>query len=74
MIMNVDFDFTQRRYSYNYFGVFDILAVLGGFRASIVPIVGVFMPLIYLHFLWSLAGIISTKIETEQENELVKLI
>lgn len=58
----------------NYYGLMDVLAKLGGLRASIAPIIGYLVPLLTLHFLWSLAGIIDDKLETLQFDEMVSLI
>lgn len=74
IISNIDFDFTERIYDIQYFGVMDILAHLGGLRASILPILGYFIPLLTLHFLYSLAGIIDKKLEDHQIEEMVNLI
>ena len=62
MVQNIDFDFTERIYDVHYFGIMDLLSKLGGLRASILPILGYVAPLLTLHFLWSLAGIIDEKL------------
>jgi len=51
-------NFVERRYILKYFTVFDIMAKIGGFRASIMPIVGEFAPFFVLAFLVQLAKII----------------
>ena len=62
---NIDFDFTERIYDLHYFGWMDILSKIGGLRASILPLFGYLLPLLTLHFLWTLAGIIESKIEQD---------
>ena len=61
LISNIDFDFTERIYDVSYFGIMDLMSKLGGLRASIMPILGYVAPLLALHFLYSLAGIIDEK-------------
>lgn len=63
IVSNIEFDFTERIYDIHYYGIMDVLSKLGGLRASIAPIIGYFVPLLTLHFLWSLAGIIDDKLE-----------
>lgn len=62
---NINFDFTERIYDLHYFGWMDILSKIGGLRASILPLFGYLIPLLTLHFLWTLAGIIQNKIEQD---------
>lgn len=62
LVSNIDFDFTERIYDVQYFGIMDLLSKLGGLRASINPIIGYIIPLMTLHFLYSLAGIIDEKL------------
>ena len=52
------FDFTQRVFTINFFTVFDIMAVLGGFKSSLGPILTVFTPILTLMFLFQLSTII----------------
>jgi len=59
--LNIDFDFTERIYNISYYTVLDIMAVIGGLKASIMPIIGYLAPLLALHFLMSLATIIENK-------------
>ena len=70
----MDFDFTERIYDIQYYGVMDVLAKLGGLRASILPMIGYIVPLLTLHFLYSLAGIIDDKLEGDQKNEMVDMV
>lgn len=62
MVSNIDFDFTERIYDIQYFGILDLLSKLGGLRASLVPILGYAAPFLALHFLYSLAGIIDERL------------
>jgi hypothetical protein len=48
-------NFVERRYILRYFTVFDIMAKIGGFRASVMPIVGEFAPFFVLFFLVKLS-------------------
>ena len=74
LVSNIDFDFTERVYDVHYFGIMDLLSKLGGLRASIIPIIGYFTPLIALHFFYSLAGIIDEKMSKYQLKEMLSLI
>lgn len=74
MLSNIDFDFTERIYDVRYFGIMDLLSKLGGLRASIMPMLGYFVPFLTLHFLWSLAGIINEKLADLQREEMLILI
>ena len=71
---NIDFDFTERIYDVHFYSFLDLFARLGGLRASILPIIGYFMPILSLHFLWVLSGIVDKKMHQNQENELFQLI
>ena len=62
---NIDFDFTQRVYDVHFYSIMDVLSKVGGLKASITPIMGYFLPLLTLHFLYSLAGIIDDKLEDD---------
>ena len=70
----IDFDFTERVYDVNFYSFLDILSKLGGLRASILPILKYCMPLLTLHFLWKLSGIIDNAMHNNQQNELLKLL
>ena len=52
IVSNIDFDYTQRIYDVHYYGFMDVLSKLGGLRASILPILGYFLPFLTLHFLY----------------------
>ena len=71
---NLDFDFTERVYDVSFYSFLDILSKLGGLRASILPILKYCMPLLTLHFLWKLSGIIDNAMHNNQQNELLKLL
>ena len=53
MSLNVDYTKTVLTYQYNGYG--DIFAKLGGLRAAIMPIVGLFTPFTAFYFLFTLA-------------------
>ena len=63
---NIDFDFTERIYDIHFYTHLDILSKLGGLRASILPIIGYFLPLLTLHFLWKLSYIIDSAMHQNQ--------
>jgi len=65
LTMPVDFDFTQREYTLKFYDFGDILAKIGGLRASIMPFFLFFAPLLVLYFLIELAKI--TKANTEKQ-------
>jgi len=56
-------NFVERSYTLKYFTVFDIMSKIGGFRASIMPIVGELAPFFVLFFLVSLSQIIQEKLK-----------
>ena len=74
IISNIDFDFTERIYDVHYFGVADVLAKLGGLSASILPFFTYIVPLMTLHFLYTLAGIISDKMRDLHDQEMISLV
>ena len=70
----LEFDFTQRVYSYSYFTVGDILSKIGGLSASIMPIVGRFAPFFALYFMLELAAIIKGHLTRKYNQEVTKFI
>ena len=50
------------------------MAVIGGLKASIMPIIGYLAPLLCLHFLISLAAIIVEKMNDNQRKEHLELL
>ena len=68
------FDYTERVYTYSYFGISDILAKIGGLNASIMPIVGRFAPFFALYFMLELAAIIKDHLTKRHGEELKKFI
>ena len=58
IFIQMNFDFTRKEFVIHYFGVFDIMSKLGGFKASIGPLVNIFAPIFILLFLISLSWII----------------
>jgi hypothetical protein len=67
-------NFVERQYILHFYSFGDIMAKLGGFRASIMPIVDWFGPFFVLFFLMSLAGIIKNNISKTYETELKDFI
>ena len=74
IIANIDFDFTERVYDIHYFDFSDIMAKLGGLSASILPFFNILIPLLTLHFLYTLAGIISDKMRENHDQEMIGLV
>lgn len=75
IISNIDFEFTERVYNIHFFGVIDILSQLGGLRASLMPLLGFFIPFFTIHFLYQLATIIQNSMKDkyhESANNLVQ--
>ena len=48
----IDHDFTERYYEFHFFGWMDILSSIGGYNASIGPMLNVFVPLLTMNFLF----------------------
>ena len=71
---NIDFDYTERQFFLHFYSIMDILSTLGGLRASILPILQNFVPLMVLHFLWSLAGIIYDSTQRQRQTELLRFV
>lgn len=74
LVMPVDFDFTQREYTLKFYTFDDILAKVGGLRASIMPILAFFAPLLVLYFLFELASIIKENTEKTAAAECKNLV
>jgi hypothetical protein len=73
MIANINYEFTERQYTLNYFGFKDILATVGGMRSSVLPIIGLLLPFLGLWFLMLIADIIIRNAAKNQQAELFKL-
>ena len=73
LTMPVDFDFTQREYTLKFYDFGDILAKIGGLRASIMPFFLFFAPLLVLYFLIELAKITKTNTEKQATDECRQL-
>lgn len=74
IISNIDFEFTERIYNIYYFDAMDILSQLGGLRASLMPIMGIFIPFFTIHFLHQLAIIIQNDIKHKYHQSECNLI
>ena len=68
------FDFTQRVFTINFFTVFDIMAVLGGFKSSLGPLLTIFTPMLTLMFLFQLSTIIRERMVHTLEDEVSTLM
>ena len=69
----IDHDFVERYYEIKYFGWMDILSIIGGYNASIGPMLGIFVPLFILNYLVQLAKVIHLQNEENYVEELNKL-
>lgn len=67
--VQLEFDFTERVFTINFFTIFDIMSTLGGFRASLTPVFSVMTPLIILLFLVRLSYIIRDKMTADYKQE-----
>jgi len=72
--VNLDFDFTERVFSYHFYTFLDILATLGGLNASIGPLLRLFGPLFVFAFLWNLSTIIRDHLKANYIAEVDKFI
>lgn len=72
--VQLDFDFTERIFKLQYFSVFDIMSIIGGFQASLTPIINQFLPFFVLFYMFQLSEIIRDKIKGWQHKELRQLI
>ena len=74
MIANINFEFTQRRYTRYYYGTNDILKAIGGMRATVLPIINFLIPFIVIYFLVLLSGYIKWSVAKDHARELVDLV
>ena len=54
----IDYDFTERQITYDYYSTFDVFAKIGGIFAFVGPIVATMTPFVALYFLYALANIL----------------
>ena len=66
IISNIDFEFTDRIYRIHFYGLMDMLSEIGGLKASLEPLIGLFTPLFIASFLYQLAGVIQFKVGQKQ--------
>ena len=74
IVMQLNFDFTQRVFTYNYYTFSDILSRIGGLQGSIMPLLAQIAPLFVLYFLYKLCKIIKQKLYESFEKEANNLI
>ena len=72
--VQLDFDFTERIFKLSYFSVFDIMSIIGGFQASLTPIINQIMPFFVLYYMFQLSEIIRDKIKGWHHKEIRNLI
>ena len=65
IIVQFKFDFVERVYKIDYFGVFDIMSKIGGFQASLLPLIRFAAPLFGLYFLNKLSIILRDRIKSD---------
>lgn len=70
IFIQMNFDFTRKEFVVHYFGVFDIMSKLGGFKASIGPLLAAFSPFFVLLFLISLSWIMKQSFRHQMAVEL----
>ena len=61
--MTLNFAFTQRRYTLQYYSISDVLSKIGGIRSIIAPVFSFIVPLLMLYFLINLVDIIHEYIQ-----------
>jgi hypothetical protein len=61
MIIDVDVDMMRILTIATYFSIRDIFAKLGGYKALIEPLIGLFVPLLVLSYLYKLARILKQR-------------
>ena len=74
MLANINFDFTERKYTVTYFGIGDLFSKVGGMRASVLPIINLVIPFLSLWFLMMLADTIVWSADVRHIEELVNFI
>lgn len=74
IISNIDFEFTERVYKIHYYTILDMLASIGGLRASLEPIFHLAIPVFTAYFFYSFAKLVQKKISELRFNKTIKLI
>lgn len=74
IVSNIDFEFTQRIYNIHYYTFLDMLSNIGGLRASLEPIFGLFLPVFTAYFMYSFAGVVERKIADNRRAKMAQLI
>ena len=72
--MSLDFEFTEKVITLKFFTVFDIMTIIGGFNASLLPAINMILPLFVLYFLFQLGEIIRDKLKYNYYIEMRRLI
>ena len=57
----LDFDFTERKYTYHYFTTRDIITNIGGLNVFIVKLLGIVAPFFVMYFLYCLGKLLQEK-------------
>ena len=71
VLIQFSFDYVERVYTIKYFTLFDVMSKIGGFSASLMPIIRYLSPLLTLMFLNKLAKILRDKIKTDLKQKFV---
>ena len=66
----IDHDFTEKHYLITYYEWMDILSSIGGYNASIGPMLNLLVPLFILNFLFQLSKLIHGKNKDNYHQEL----
>ena len=74
IMIQFQFDFTERQFTINYFGVVDVISTLGGINGFITPILAGITPLFMLVFLIEFAKYIGDMYDKDYKNELIKIL
>jgi hypothetical protein len=70
----LDLEFTERKFTYSYYAVSDIITYIGGIYAALMPILGLIAPLYVWLFLNMLASILKEKSQKAYKAELLDFL
>ena len=74
LVVQLNFEFTERVFVLDYTGVLDIMSKVGGLQASIMPIMRMVSPWIALSFMFQLSRIIRSKSEDDYKKFLLTFL
>lgn len=73
-VVNLEFDFTHKRYTISYVTWSDVLSKIGGLRSVILPFIEFFIPLLMLLFLVELITIVQEQTKKTAVTEARKVL